>query len=140
MIAPSGKDIYLHLKETADGEYCARAVLERDLGERTYFFSRFEPPLKQVYEVDPEAKLGLSFEKEGKAIGKSVEKKVNALHLSFLVVHKDFVYTKLVKFWHKREVEVVAWTVNDRMDAKWLGKKGVDAMITDYPEKVRDAK
>lgn len=139
VIAPSGKDIYLHLKETADGEKCARAVMDRGLQSRAFYFSRTEPQLEQVYAADPEAKLGLSFKNEGKAIGKSVEKKVKKLHLSFLVVHKDSVYTKLVKYWHKREIEVVTWTVNDRMDAKWLGKKGVDAMITDDPGKIKGA-
>lgn len=139
VIAPTGKDIYLHLKETADGEKCARAVMDRELQARAFYFSRTEPQLEQVYAADPEARLGLSFKKEGKAIGKSVEKKVKALHLSFLVVHKDSVYTKLVKYWHKRGIEVVTWTVNDRMDAKWLGKKGVDAMITDDPGKIKGA-
>ena len=40
---------------------------------------------------------------------------------------------KMVDFCHSKNVEVIPWTVNDPLDMKKLTLKGVDGIITDYP-------
>lgn len=45
-----------------------------------------------------------------------------------------------VKFFHKNGIMVVPWTVNEVADMKSVARLGVDGIITDYPNRIPQAK
>ena len=52
-------------------------------------------------------------------------------------------YFKLIKkddidFLHSQGIEVIPWTVNEKMDMSMLKEWGVDGLITDYPNRAAD--
>jgi glycerophosphoryl diester phosphodiesterase len=46
---------------------------------------------------------------------------------------------KLVTAWHKAGLDVIPWTVDERMEAIKLAGDGVDGIITDQPASIREA-
>lgn len=55
-----------------------------------------------------------------------------AIHPHFLALrHPAFVW-----FCHERGIKVNAWTVNRDEDALWLKELGVDALITNFPDRL----
>ncbi len=44
-----------------------------------------------------------------------------------------------ISAWHRRSLEVVAWTVDDELEARRLQSLGVDWLITNTPAKLRSA-
>ncbi len=58
-----------------------------------------------------------------------------AVHPNYLALrHPDFVW-----LCHERGIKVNAWTVNKDEDALWLQDMGVDAIITNFPDRVGEA-
>ena len=45
---------------------------------------------------------------------------------------------KLVKQCHDKGMKIIPWTVNDTKQFKKLKKLGIDGVITDYPDKIKD--
>ena len=54
-------------------------------------------------------------------------------------LHRNFVKKRIVKRLHEREQKIFAWTVNREKDLKKLIEKGVDGIITNYPDKAKKA-
>ena len=133
-IAQSGKDIFLELKETADGVKCVNSVQSRGLLSRTVFFSFYETPLKQVHTAFPAAALGLSLKKGANPYSKKLIKKAKKLHISFFMANKRIVNKKVVRHWHKKGFAVYVWTINNLKNMRSFYRMGVDGILTDYPE------
>lgn len=53
--------------------------------------------------------------------------------------HESLVYEAFVRREHARGRKINAWTVNDMTRAHALAELGADGIITDYPDRVRDA-
>jgi glycerophosphoryl diester phosphodiesterase len=45
---------------------------------------------------------------------------------------------RLIKSAHNRKLTVIPWTVNEKADMRSLITRGVDGIITDYPDRLRD--
>jgi glycerophosphoryl diester phosphodiesterase len=45
---------------------------------------------------------------------------------------------RLIKSAHNRGLTVIPWTVNERADMRTLIRRGVDGIITDYPDRLRE--
>ena len=54
-----------------------------------------------------------------------------------IAVHHAAVTPELVRAAHLRELRVSAWTVNRRIDVRRVAAAGVDAITSDYPDRVR---
>ena len=52
-------------------------------------------------------------------------------------VHHSAVTPKLVRACHLRELHCATWTVNRRVDVRRVAACGVDAITSDYPDRVR---
>ena len=50
-----------------------------------------------------------------------------------------FITSRLVKKVHAKEMKLVPWTVNEVKDMKKMIKLGVDGIITDYPNRIKEA-
>lgn len=53
--------------------------------------------------------------------------------------HYKLLTAEQVKFFHKEGVRVIPWTVNEVKDMKAMIKMGVDGIITDYPNLIKEA-
>lgn len=51
-----------------------------------------------------------------------------------------FLTKEVVRGWQKRGVKVIPWTVNEPSDLKTMMAMGVDGIITDYPDRISEAK
>ncbi|MBR6531567.1 MAG: hypothetical protein IKT61_03615 [Clostridia bacterium] len=47
--------------------------------------------------------------------------------------------TEFIDYAHKYGISMQYWTVNNADDAKYLAKAGADLLMTDYPDRIRDA-
>lgn len=135
VIAETGKDVFLELKETADGAQCIRSVQNHGLESRTVFFSFNEETLKQVYSALPSAVLGLSLKASAKPYSAALLQKAEKLHVSFFMANKKLMTSDVVKYWKSKGYGVYVWTVNDKKTMRALNGMGVDGILTDYPEK-----
>lgn len=52
--------------------------------------------------------------------------------------HKMFVTQAMIDYFHKENIQVIPWTVNDTSTMKTLIDLGVDGIITDYPDRLVD--
>ncbi len=134
VIAKSDRDIYLNPKETADGAKCVQAVRSRGLQSRTVYFCGTDQVLSQIYGADSSARLGYSLNTGMAATGPELEEKVKALHLSYIMLHKNLADRQTVDYWHERKCKVFVWTVNDKDAMRTLCDMGVEGILTDYPE------
>lgn len=135
VIAASEKEIFLELKETADGAKCVSSIQTHGLESRTIFFSFFEKTLKQVYSSLPSAVLGLSLKGNAKPYSKALLEKAKKLHLSCFIANKKLMSKKVVKHWHSKGYAVYVWTVNGKSTMRALEDMGADGIVTDYPER-----
>ena len=134
VIDKSERDIFLNLKDTADGAKCAQAVRAHGLQSRTVYFCGLDQLLTQVYEADSSAKLGYSLGSGVVSTGQELDDKVKALHISYIMPHKSLVDQALIDYWHERKYKVCAWTVNDKDAMRAMCDMGIDGILTDYPE------
>ncbi|MCC5815369.1 MAG: glycerophosphodiester phosphodiesterase [Leptospira sp.] len=75
--------------------------------------------------------MGSSYRKA--ILDSATELRADIVSPYFLYVNKDFMQE--AKF---RKISVIPWTVNDEKEMKRLISLGVDGIITDYPNKLRD--
>ena len=54
-----------------------------------------------------------------------------------VAVHHEAVTPELVRSAHLRELRFSTWTVNKRVDVRRVASAGVDAITSDYPDRVR---
>ena len=68
--------------------------------------------------------------------GISIENKIKSLGFSPDVVSPEFhlVNDAMIKRFHEQKIQIIPWTVNDRVQIKKLKEMGVDGIITDYPD------
>ncbi len=133
-IAPTGREIFLELKDTADGAKCVLSVLAHGLELRTVYFSFYEDRLREVHAAFPPGILGLSLSARGSPGGRALMRKARRLHVSFFVANRRLVRRGAVERWHAAGYGVYVWTVNDAETARALCDMGVDGILTDYPE------
>ena len=133
-ISKSERDIFLNLKDTADSAKCVQAVRAHGLQSRTVYFCGLDQLLAKVYETDASAKLGFSLGSGAISTGQEVDDRVKALHVSYIMLHKNLVSQTLIDYWHQRDCKVCAWTVNDKDTMRVMCDMGVDGILTDYPE------
>ena len=132
VIDAAGLDLHLELKETAVGAECVRIVREHNMEDRTVYFGFFQPQLRQVYESDPTAILGLSLSTAPSSADLANLKR--DLHLSFLVINQNATTQALTDYWHTQDLKVCVWTVNDRNAVKRFCDMGVDYVLSNYPD------
>ena len=89
--------------------------------------------LRDFYKLNPETPIGILTEEDPlKAI--SIAKELNAV-----AIHPYFKYLnkKVVDSIHNERLKVYTWTVNNPEDIQNMLNAGVDAIITDFPERLK---
>ncbi len=132
--APEGDGIF-----TPPVEEFARLVVEEvnrlKIKEKTCIQSFDVRALQSVKKLDPSITLALLVENEDSP-------EANLARLGFMPdIYSPYfklLKKKNIKALHKQGIRVIPWTVNTVKDMKKLIRKGVDGIITDYPNLIGD--
>lgn len=109
----------------------------KPLGNRLIVQSFDARPLQVIHKKDPKIILGfLTYDKEIQP-----EKQLAALGFTpaFYNPFYKFLTPELLKICHDRKIQVVPWTVQEIEEMKTLKAQGVDGIITDYPNRFKEA-
>jgi len=113
------------------GKVVKRFGMEKQVIITTDYFS-VAHKIKRKY---PELKVALGGIK-GKKSAEEIIQKAKRARVDIISVHYSTVNKKLIKEAHKNGLLVDVWTVNDEDKIKKLKEWGVDAITTDYPDKL----
>lgn len=71
---------------------------------------------------------------------RSIEEQMHELGFTPAIYspHYSLVNQALVQRCHKDDIKIIPWTVNERKEMQELKKLGVDGIITDYPDLLKD--
>ena len=114
-----------------------RLVMEHGMAGRV-IFSSFSPlSLRRLYRLAPEIPRGFLYGRAEPAFLPSLLRRfyvpLAALHPHFSLVGERYAATA-----RRRGLRVNAWTVNDAADMRRLRDWGIDGIITNYPDLLRD--
>lgn len=131
---PEGDTIY-HPLPAEFVELLMNVILEKKIGDRVIIQSFDFRTLRIIHEKYPQVKTAALIE-EG--IFTSAEDQVKELGFipSIYSPHYLLVTKSMISYCHRNNIKVIPWTVNDVMQAKQLIDKGVDGIISDYPDKM----
>jgi glycerophosphoryl diester phosphodiesterase len=126
---------YLELKPTGSwgGEHALIGAL-RQTGEiaRTIVISFDAGILEALRRIEPTLMTGLLFEGQ---LDQPLERAVE-IGARQLAVRGDLVTPALLAQAHKKDLQVVCWTVNQPAHMRMLIEAGVDGIMSDYPDRL----
>jgi len=126
---------YLELKPTGawGGEHALIGAL-RDSGEiaRTIVISFDAGIIAALRKIEPTLMTGLLFDGQ---IDQPLERAVE-VGARQLAVRGDLVTPALIAEAHKRDLQIVCWTVNQPAHMRLLIEAGADGIMSDYPDRL----
>ena len=132
VLAGTGLEINLELKDTANAAKCVKSIQSHGLQGRTMYISFNIKQLKAVRKADGATRLGYIINQTPKNLAKTL-KRVNA---TYVFQKADFLTSANLYDWQDAGLKVGVWTVNDVVAmTNWLAM-GVDYITSDYPEQV----
>ena len=118
-------------------EKTLEAVEKAGMREKTIYSSFNHYVLMKLREVDPKAKIGLLYSEA------MVDPWVYANYLHADAIHPHYLAALgcpgLIEGCKKAGVEIHPWTCNDEQVVCDLASAGIEAVITNYPDKAREA-
>jgi len=98
----------------------------------------FQPRVvRRVRKLEPRMPCSLLTGGPGVKDPKKLFDIVLSINAQGVAVHHEAVTPKLVRAAHLRELRFSTWTVDRRIDTRRVCAAGVDAITTDYPDRVR---
>ena len=134
VIGPTGMEIQLELKDTANSAKCVDAIRRHGLEGRTIYFSSFDDLLRQAYKADPSARLGLAIRDTVDPRSKALFDRAARLHVSLIGCSMKRMTRDVADCWHQRGFTAFTWTPNTRSEVRRLCGTGVDYIMSDYPD------
>lgn len=133
---PAG-DGRFHPKPAEFVELLMAVIKEKQLEERVIIQSFDFRTLKYLHEKYPSIKTAMliedsdvnDFEGQIKSLGYTPQ---------IYSPNHNLVDEELVKQCHDKGMKIIPWTVNDAKRFKKLKKLGIDGIITDYPDQIKD--
>ena len=92
--------------------------------------------IKRLQELEPKLKLALLTGSEFIEIEKYLS--VNDLNSYSYHPEKNFISRETVKTLHEKGIKVFVWTVNKEEDLEYLISIGIDGIITNYPDIMKE--
>jgi|SRR5581483_6208716 len=109
------------------------AALQHNPPQRGYFVSSFHPEaIVEIEASNAAVPLGFICDKK-----KELDR-WRSLPVQFVVPQQKLVTRELIEEIHAKGKQVFVWTVNDKRDMLRLAEWGVDALISDNPDVVRE--
>jgi glycerophosphoryl diester phosphodiesterase len=130
----------LELKRSSRGEYpgmeaaAVDEVRDRGLLEKTLFSSFFDPVLRTLREVSPEARIALLLSPKFPHGGIERARRLGAEALN---PERSVVSRELVEEAHGEGLAVYVFTVDDPEEMRRLLEMGVDGLFTNHPGRMR---
>jgi glycerophosphoryl diester phosphodiesterase len=133
---PAG-DGKFHPKPEEIVELLIAVIKEKQLEERVIIQSFDFRTLKYLHEKYPSIKTAMLIEDSDE---EDFDGQLNKLGYTPEVYSPNhtLVDDKLVKQCHSKGMKIIPWTVNDTKQFKKLKKLGIDGVITDYPDKIKN--
>ena len=133
---PAG-DGRFHPKPEEFVELLMAVIKEKQLEERVIIQSFDFRTLKYLHEKYPSIKTSMLIEDSDED---DFDGQLNKLGYTpeYYSPNYTLVDEKLVKQCHDKGMKIIPWTVNDEKQLKKLKKLGIDGVITDYPDKIKD--
>ena len=138
LLQDTGLTVNVELKKDVPFSGMEKALLEltREKGyeDRVIYSSFNHLSLELIRVMNKQARIGYLLLKTIPNLVDSVQKlKVNALHIPYADLKK----TGLLEKCQKAGIALNVWTVNTNDQARGCAELGINAMITDYPDKAR---
>jgi len=108
----------IHLKEKGIEEKVIKFIKQRHLEKRIIITTDFFSVARKVKNICPDLKVELNAKAD------------------FISPHHSIITEKLVKEAHKSGLFIDAWEVNEKKDIAKMKRMGVDAITTDYPDRL----
>ena len=126
-----------HPKPEEFVELLMAVIKEKQLEERVIIQSFDFRTLKYLHEKYPSIKTAMLIEDSD---DDDFDGQLNKLGYTpeYYSPNHTLVDDKLVKQCHDKGMKIIPWTVNDPKRFKKLKKLGIDGVITDYPDKIKD--
>jgi glycerophosphoryl diester phosphodiesterase len=133
---PAG-DGRFHPKPAEFVELLMAVIKEKQLEERVIIQSFDFRTLKYLHEKYPSIKTAMLIEDSDV---NDFEGQIESLGYTPQIYspNHNLVDEELVKQCHDKGMKIIPWTVNDAKRFKKLKKLGIDGIITDYPDKIKD--
>ena len=91
--------------------------------------SFLEDALKNVRKLNKKIEIGLIYVKHKDPVNFALE-----IGANYLVPLFSFVHTSDIEKAHAQNLKVIVWTVNKKEKVKEYKKKGVDGIVSDFPD------
>ena len=133
---PRGDDLF-HPKPTEFAKLVLKEISELGIKEKSCIQSFDVRPLQELNKYAPDVTLALLVENED-----SFQENLGRLGFKpdIYSCYYKLLKKKHIKKLHKQGIKVIPWTVNTVKDMKKLKRKGVDGIITDYPNLIEEVK
>ena len=133
---PAG-DGRFHPKPEEFVELLMAVIKEKQLEERVIIQSFDFRTLKYLHEKYPSIKTAMLIEDSDED---DFDGQLNRLGYTpeYYSPNHTLVDEKLIKQCHDKGMKIIPWTVNDEKQFKKLKKLGIDGVITDYPDKIKN--
>ena len=135
VIAATGLELDLELKDTADPEACVASVRRHNLQGRTVYISFEQSLLKKVRRLEPSARLGYII----KETPSGLDEIVSGLDAFYIAQKSDYLTAANLLRWQNSGLLVGVWTVDDASEIRRWMDMGVDYLTSNYPRRVSEA-
>jgi glycerophosphoryl diester phosphodiesterase len=129
---PEGDSIF-HPKPEEFVELLMAVIKEKGIEDFVIIQSFDFRTLKYVHQKYPSIKTAALVEATGKRSMESLIKELGFTPTIYSPAYQ-LVNAELVDKYHRKNIKVIPWTVNDKAKIEELKKMGVDGIITDYPD------
>ncbi len=132
-----GKDGIEHPAPNEFVDLVVNLIKQKNTVERTSIQSFDTRPLKVLHEKYPN--LHTAYLVEGKNAA-DVKMKLDLIGFTPTIYSPEFKYVskETVDFCHQHKMKIIPWTVNTKNEMDALMALGVDGLITDYPNLLKD--
>ncbi len=133
---PKGDNIY-HPKPAELVELLMKVIKDNQMEEMVIIQSFDFRTLQYLHQHYPKIKTAMLIEADSKS---SFRKQVKDIGFTPTIYSPEYtlVTDLLIQNCHELNMKIIPWTVNDKKKIEELKKKGVDGIITDYPDLFND--
>jgi len=125
----------IDVKEKGLEEKINKAIKRFSMEKQAIVVTEIPSVARKFKEVNPLLKVALGgFKKQ--MTPETIIRKAKRAKVDMISVHHSLITKDLVRVSHKNGLFLDAWGTNDESEIKRLKNLGVDAITTDYPEKI----
>lgn len=134
---PDSDNIF-HPKPTAFVEILYKEIVHLGIKEHTTIQSFDTRTLEVLHEMDSTISTALLIYHEDDG-NDNIEKSLKTLSFkpNIYSCYYKYVTKEMIDYAHLNEIKIIPWTVNEPEDMKRFIEMGVDGLITDYPNRLR---